>query len=100
MTSSEWGRVDDDRTVYVKTADGERAVGQYPEGTAEEALAFFTERFAALAFEVELLETRVKSGALSPEDAGTSIGKVRTQVAEANAVERMPQIVFDIAAPQ
>ena len=33
MTSSEWGRVDDDGTVYVKTADGERAVGQYPDGT-------------------------------------------------------------------
>ena len=36
VTSNEWGRVDDDRTVYVKTADGERAVGQYPEGTPEE----------------------------------------------------------------
>ena len=33
----EWGRVDDDGTVYVRTADGERAVGQYPDGTPEEA---------------------------------------------------------------
>ncbi len=39
VTSHEWGRVDDDGTVYVRTADGERAVGQYPEGTPEEALA-------------------------------------------------------------
>ena len=47
MTSHDWGRVDDDGTVYVKTADGERPVGQYPEGTPEEALKFFTERYDA-----------------------------------------------------
>ena len=39
MTSHQWGRVDDDGTVYVKTADGERSVGHYPEGSREEALA-------------------------------------------------------------
>src|SRR5687767_7249423 len=47
VTSTEWGRVDDDGTVYVKTADGERPVGQYPAGTPEEAMKFFTERYAA-----------------------------------------------------
>nr|WP_122817775.1 DUF349 domain-containing protein [Nocardioides pantholopis] len=86
MTSHEWGRVDDDGTVYVRTADGERSVGQYPEGTPEEALAFFTERYAALAFEVELLEKRVQSGVLSPEEATESVKKVRAQVTDANAV--------------
>ena len=49
VTSNEWGRVADDGTVYVTTADGERAVGSYPAGTSEEALAFFTERYEALA---------------------------------------------------
>ncbi|MCW2845806.1 MAG: hypothetical protein JWN22_3722 [Nocardioides sp.] len=86
MTSHQWGRVDDDGTVYVKTADGERSVGQYPEGTPEEALKFFTERYAALAFEVELLEQRIKSGMLSPEEAVESVATVGTQVTEANAV--------------
>ncbi|MQW74918.1 DUF349 domain-containing protein [Nocardioides sp. dk4132] len=86
MTSHEWGRVDDDGTVYVRTADGERSVGQYPEGTPEEALAFFTERYAALAFEVELLEKRVQSGVLSPEEAVESVKTVRAQVTDANAV--------------
>ena len=37
-----WGRVDDEGTVYVREADGERAVGQYPDATPEEALAYFT----------------------------------------------------------
>ncbi|MBC9733584.1 DUF349 domain-containing protein [Nocardioides marmotae] len=86
MTSHEWGRVDDDGTVYVRTADGERPVGQYPEGTPEEALSFFTERYAALAFEVELLEQRVRSGVLSPEEAAESVKTVRAQVTDANAV--------------
>jgi uncharacterized protein DUF349 len=87
VTSHEWGRVDDDGTVYVRTADGgERSVGQYPEGAPEEALKFFTERYAALAFEVELLEQRIRSGVLSPEEAAESVKTVRKQVLEANAV--------------
>ncbi|HWM75677.1 MAG TPA: DUF349 domain-containing protein [Nocardioides sp.] len=86
MTSTEWGRVDEDGTVYVKTADGERSVGQYPAGTPEEAMKFFTERYAALAFEVELLEKRVRSGVLSPEEANESVKTVLEQVTNANAV--------------
>jgi hypothetical protein len=86
VTSHQWGRVDDDGTVYVKTAEGERSVGQYAEGSPEEALGFFTERYAALAFEVELLEKRVTSGVMSPEEATTSVRTVRDQVTGANAV--------------
>lgn len=83
---SPWGRVADDRTVYVRTSEGERAVGQYPEGTPEEALKFFTDRFDALAFEVELLEKRVRGGALAPDEATESVKTVRAQVTDAHAV--------------
>jgi hypothetical protein len=86
VTSHEWGRVDEDGTVYVKTGDGERAVGQYPEGTPDEALKFFTERYAALAFEVDLLERRIRSGVMSPEEAAASVRTVAEQVTGANAV--------------
>jgi hypothetical protein len=82
----EWGRVDGDGNVFVRTADGERPVGQYPAGTPEEALAFFTERFEALAFEVELLEQRIRSGVMSPEEALESVKTVAAQVTDANAV--------------
>ena len=101
MTSHDWGRVDDDGTVYVRTGDGERAVGQYPEGTPEEALRFFTERYDALAFEVDLLEQRIKSGVMSPEEAAASVRTVRTQVAEANAVGDLESLVgrLDALAP-
>ena len=76
----EWGRVADDGTVFVRTADGERPVGQYPEGTPEEALKFYTDRYDALAFEVELLDQRIKSGVMSPEEAAESVRTVRGQV--------------------
>jgi hypothetical protein len=85
-SSAPWGRVAEDGTVYVRTAEGERAVGQYPEGTPEEALAFYTKRFDDLAFEVQLLEQRVAAGRLSPEEATSSVKTVREQVADANAV--------------
>lgn len=98
MTSHEWGRVDSDGTVYVRTADGERSVGQYPEGTPEEALAFYTERFAALAFEVELLEKRVNSGVMSPEEAAESVRTVRGQVDGANAVGDLASLVGRLEA--
>ena len=93
MTSSEWGRVDDDGTVYVRTVDGERPVGSYPAGTPEEALHFFTERFAALAFEVQLLEQRVNGAKLAPEEAAESIKTVRAQVGEANAVGDLASLI-------
>ena len=54
-----WGRVDDDGTVYVREADGERAVGQYPDATPEEALAYFERKYVELAGQVSLLEQRV-----------------------------------------
>jgi hypothetical protein len=82
----EWGRVDEDGNVFVRTADGERPVGQYPAGTPAEALAFFTERFEALSFEVELLQQRIRSGVMSPEEALESVKTVTAQVVEANAV--------------
>jgi hypothetical protein len=93
VTSTEWGRVDDDGTVYVKTADGERAVGQYPAGTAEEALKFYTDRYTALETEVSLLDQRVRSGVLSPEEATESIKQVRAQVIDANAVGDLAALV-------
>jgi hypothetical protein len=81
-----FGRVDNDGTVYVRTAEGERSVGQVPDVPAAEALAFYTRRFAALELEVNLLQTRIAAGALSPDDALASVRTVRDAVTGANAV--------------
>ena len=66
LTMEDWtafGRVDADGTVYVKTADGERAVGSWQAGTPEEGLAHFARRFDDLVTEVNLIEARLGSGA-------------------------------------
>ncbi len=81
-----YGRVAEDGTVFVRTADGERAVGQIPDVPPAEALEFYVRRFQALELEVQLLEQRVRNGALSPEEARQSIGIVRKSVTGANAV--------------
>jgi len=94
----EWGRVDEDGNVFVRTADGERSVGQYPAGTPEEALVFFTERFDALAFEVELLEQRIRSGVMSPEEALESVKTVSQQVEGANAVGDLASLTARLEA--
>ena len=93
MTTSEWGRVAEDRTVYVRTADGERAVGQYPEGTPEEALAFFAKRYDELAGSVHLLEQRVQGALVSPDEATEAVKAMRAQVVEANAVGDLTALV-------
>jgi hypothetical protein len=78
--------VAEDGTVYVRTGEGERVVGQWPGGDPAEVLAHFTRKYDALVFEIELLEQRVKAGTVSPEDAGAALKQVRVLVAEAQAV--------------
>lgn len=90
---ADFGRVDPDGTVHVLTPDGERVVGQIPDVDPAEALAFYTRRYEALEVEVGLLETRVKGGALTPEDARHSIATVRGTVGSANAVGDLAALV-------
>jgi hypothetical protein len=61
--SSDWGRIDADGTVYVKTADGEREIGSWQAGDAEAGLAFYIRRYESLETDVTLLEKRLESGA-------------------------------------
>jgi hypothetical protein len=83
---STFGRVADDGTVYVRTPQGEKAVGSYPGKSAEEALAYFVRKFEALASEVALTAARITSGAMVPQDAYEAVKKLRAQVAELNGV--------------
>lgn len=81
-----WGRVDEEGTVYVKTADGERVVGSWQAGAPEEALAYFKRKYDSLATEIGLLEQRIKTTDLAPAQAASSIERLRESVVEAHAV--------------
>src|SRR3954469_3348160 len=86
---SDWasfGRVDDDGTVYVKTATGERVVGSWQAGTPAEGLAHFARRFADIVTEVELIEARLGSGAGVPGQTTTSLRRIRTTLDDAHVV--------------
>ncbi len=95
---ADWGRVAEDGTVFVRVGETEHAVGQYPEGTPEEALAFYTKRYEGIAFEVKLLEQRVLAGALSPDEATSSIDQLTTTLATPNAVGDYAALTSRLAA--
>lgn len=82
----------EDKTVYVRTAEGERAVGQVPDMSAEEALEFYVRRYRALELEVSLLGTRVRQGNLSPDEARKSVANVRKSLVDASAVGDLPAL--------
>ena len=84
--SEEWGRVADDGTVYVRTAEGERVVGSWQAGSPDEALAFFQRKYEALDTEVSLLEQRIATTDLSPAHAQATISRLLAAVADAHAV--------------
>ena len=80
-----WGRVDETGTVFVREESGERAVGQYPDGTPEEALAYFQRKYTELAGQVTLLEQRAKRGAPAG-DIAKAVKALSSSVLTANAV--------------
>ena len=80
-----WGRVDETVAVFVREATGERAVGQYPDGSPEEALAYFERKFADLAGQVALLEQRARRGAPAT-DIAKAVKSLSANIESANAV--------------
>jgi hypothetical protein len=93
---SKFGRVAEDGTVYVRTSDGEKAVGSYPGKTAEEALQYFVRKFEALASEVALTAARITSGAVVPDDAYEAVKKLRQQVRELNGVGDLAALAISV----
>ena len=93
---SKFGRVAEDGTVYVRTPEGEKAVGSYPGKTAEEALQYFVRKFEALASEVALTAARVTSGAMVPDDAYEAVKKLRQQVRELNGVGDLAALALSV----
>ncbi|CAM3552658.1 DUF349 domain-containing protein [Kibdelosporangium persicum] len=81
-----WGRVDESGTVFVKTVDGERAVGSWQAGEPTEGLAHYARRFDDIRTEVELLEARIVSGAGDPKQSLTSAKHIKESLVDAAAV--------------
>ncbi len=80
-----WGRVDETGTVFVREGESEREVGQYPDGSAEEALAYFERKYTDLAGQVTLLEQRARRGAPAT-DIAKAVATLSEHISSANAV--------------
>ena len=98
---AQWGHVGDDGTVFVRTPEGDRAVGSYPGKSPEEALSYFVRKFETLAAEVALTSARLRSGAITAEDGTAAIKRLRDQVEHINAVGDLAalRIAVDNIAP-
>lgn len=83
--------------MYVREGDGERAVGEYPDGTPEEAIAYFERKYNDLAGQVGLLEQRARRGAPAA-DVAKSVASLRTAVEGANAVGDLPSLLTRLDA--
>jgi hypothetical protein len=86
IAHDEWGRVDVNGEVYLRTADGERHIGSWQVGEPGKALEFYRRKFDDLVVQVDLLEQRLSSGATSPDNAEQGIAKLRKALTEPHAI--------------
>ncbi len=84
--TSQWGRIDAEGTVFVRTADGERPVGSWQAGDPAAGLAYYTRRYDDLATEVMLLEQRLASGAADPASAISQAAELAQTLPTASVV--------------
>ncbi len=82
----EWGRIDDEGAVFVRTATGERQVGSWQAGDAEAGLAHFGHRFDSFSTEISVLEARLASGTGDPKATKAQAVALREQVETLSAV--------------
>ncbi len=88
--ASTFGRVGEDGTVYVTDEAGERAVGQMPEATADEALAFYVRRYLDLNAKIAVFEARLGATDLAVKEIDQTLAKLTEETAEPSAVGDLP----------
>jgi hypothetical protein len=98
VTAEQWGRVESDGTVWVRTSAGERVVGQYPGATPAEALAYFARKFDDLAAQVGLFEQRIAAGQVSPADTEAGVRRLAEAIADAHAVGDLDSLAKRVTA--
>lgn len=84
--AAEFGRVDEEGTVYVRESAGERAVGQFPGASTEEALGLYVRRFLDLQAKVAVFEARLQATDLAVKEIDQTLTRLTEELAEPAAV--------------
>ncbi|MFB9318586.1 DUF349 domain-containing protein [Cryptosporangium minutisporangium] len=85
-STGDFGWIDAEGTVFVRTADGARAVGSWQAGSPEEGLHHYQRRYDDLVTEVELLEARLSGGMSDAAHTKASAARLRESLATAAVV--------------
>ncbi|WP_026535704.1 DUF349 domain-containing protein [Arthrobacter sp. H14] len=83
--ASKWARVDDEGHVFLMVDGNEQSVGQYPDASSDDALAYFARKYDDVAGQVGLLEQRVAVKAPTTDMIKT-VEHLEAQVAERSMV--------------
>lgn len=83
---SQWGYVDAEGTVFVRTPAGDRAIGSWQAGPPEEALEFYGRRYDGLAVEIDLLEHRIRETDVPEKEARTAIERIQASLVDVAAI--------------
>lgn len=87
-----FGRVDDNGTVYVKEGEGEREVGQFPDASADEALALYARRYLDLKAKLDVFANRLKSNSIKPREIDETLAALTEEVKQPAVVGNIPAL--------
>ncbi len=97
MSANKFGRVDTENNVYVFELGSERKVGQYPNVSAEAAMAFYETKFADLEAQVRILEQRIKGNVVA-SNLTAQFKKLTADLVAPNAVGDLNNLRTRVAA--
>ncbi len=84
--------------MFVRTTEGERAVGSYPGASDDEALAYFARKYDELAGQLTLAEQRLSVPDAPVKDVARALDALRPQLDEPNAVGDVPALLQRLSA--
>jgi len=85
-TANEFGYVDSDKNAFINSENGPIKIGSFPDGTAEEAFAFFTKRYTDLLTDVELTVARLQDGKGSIEGITAVTDRIQSAIDAPNLI--------------
>lgn len=86
-----FGRCDDDKKIYVKDGDSEREVGQFVDGTAQDALKLYARRYLDMKAKIELFAQRLNSKSIKTREIDSSLESLTKET-------ESPAVIGDIPA--